>query len=489
MINRIKILVIALVLLTLHQSSTPVKTVASDSPNIILIFMDDLGYGDLSSYGALDINTPNIDRLANEGIRFTNFLSAQAVCSASRAAILTGCYSNRVGISGALFPASPIGLAKDETTIADLLKQKNYATGIFGKWHLGDAHEFLPLNQGFDEYLGIPYSNDMWPVHYDGTPAKPGTNKYRFPPLPLIRNNAPIDTIRTLEDQAMLTSKLTDEAISFIRRNKKKPFFAYIPHPMPHVPINASAAFRGKSKQGLYGDMIQELDYNVGKIMNALKKEGLEDNTMIIFTSDNGPWLNFGNHSGNTAGLREGKGTSFEGGQRVPCIIRWKGKIPAGLVSNQLASTIDILPTIAKLTGTTLPNKKIDGIDLGEILKGDLQASPRKNFLYYYRKNSLEAVRRDNWKLVFEHESRSYLNQAPGVDGFPGAAPENVKMGEALYDLRRDPGEQYDVKAYFPEIVKELKTLADEARADLGDDLQKIEGANKRQPGKLNPIK
>jgi arylsulfatase len=255
---------------------------------------------------------------------------------------------------------------------------------------------------------------------------------------------------------------------------------------MPHVPINASAAFRGESKQGLYGDMIQEIDYNVGKIMDALKKEGLENNTMIIFTSDNGPWLNFGNHAGNTGGLREGKGSSFEGGQRVPCIIRWKGKIPGGLVSNQLASTIDILPTIAKLTGTSLPNKKIDGIDLGEILKGDLKATPRKNFLYYYRKNALEAVRRDNWKLVFEHPSRSYLNQAPGVDGFPGLSPENVMMAEALYDLRRDPGEQYDVKAYFPEIVKELKALADEARADLGDDLQKIEGANKREPGKLN---
>jgi arylsulfatase len=485
MFKKIKILVLALVLLTLHQSNTPVKNTASDSPNIILIFMDDMGYGDLSSYGALDINTPNIDRLASEGIRFTNFLSAQAVCSASRAAILTGCYSNRIGITGALFPASPIGLNKEETTIAELLKQKNYATGIFGKWHLGDAPEFLPLNHGFDEYLGIPYSNDMWPVDYDGSPAKSGTNKYRFPPLPLIRNNSPIDTISTLEDQAMLTSKFTDEAISFIRRNKKKPFFAYIPHPMPHVPINASAAFRGKSKQGLYGDMIQEIDYNVGKIMEVLKKEGLENNTMIIFTSDNGPWLNFGNHAGNTGGLREGKGSSFEGGQRVPCIIRWKGKIPGGLVANQLASTIDILPTIAKLTGTTLPDRKIDGIDLGEILKGNMQISPRKNFLYYYRKNALEAVRRDNWKLVFEHPSRSYLNQAPGVDGFPGAAPENIMMAEALYDLRRDPGEQYDVKANFPEIVKELKALAEEARADLGDDLQKIEGANKRLAGKV----
>ena len=289
MIRKIKILLIALLIFTLNQSSTLVKPLAPTGPNIILIFMDDLGYGDLSCYGALDIHTPNIDRLASEGIRFTNFLSAQAVCSASRAAILTGCYPNRVGISGALFPASPIGLAIEEMTIADLLKQKDYATGIFGKWHLGDSPEFLPLNQGFDEYLGIPYSNDMWPVNYDGQPSKSGTNKNRFPPLPFIRNSTPVDTISTLEDQALITSRLTDEAISFIHRNKKKSFFAYIPHPMPHVPINASAAFRGKSKQGLYGDVIQELDNHVGRIMDALKKEGLEKNTMIIFTSDNGP--------------------------------------------------------------------------------------------------------------------------------------------------------------------------------------------------------
>lgn len=485
MIRKIKILVLALFLLTIHQSSSPKNSVASSSPNIILIFMDDMGYGDLSCYGALDIQTPNIDRLASEGIRFTNFLSAQAVCSASRAAILTGCYSNRVGISGALFPGAGIGLAKEEMTIADLLKQKNYATGIFGKWHLGDAKEFLPLNQGFDEYLGIPYSNDMWPVHYDGTPAKPGTNKYNFPVFPLIRNASPIDTIRTLDDQALLTKKLTDEAILFIRKNRKKPFFAYIPHPMPHVPINASQAFKGKSKQGLYGDMIQEIDHNVGRIMEVLKKEGIENNTIVIFTSDNGPWLNFGNHAGSAAGFREGKGTSFEGGQRVPCIIRWKGKIPGGLISNQLASTIDLLPTIARITDAPLPDKKIDGVDLGAILKGDLLASPRRNFLYYYRKNSLEAIRRDNWKLVFQHPSRSYLDQAPGLDGFPGAAPENVMMKEALYDLRRDPGERYDVQVYYPEIVRELKALAEQAREDLGDDLQNKTGTNIRQPGRL----
>lgn len=459
------------------------------SPNVIIIFMDDMGYGDLSSYGALDYRTPNLDKMAAEGMRFTNFLSAQAVCSASRAALLTGCYPNRIGISGALFPGAPTALAHEEITIAEMLKQKNYATGIFGKWHLGDSKEYLPLKQGFDEYLGIPYSNDMWPVHYDGKPAQKGSIKTQYPPLPLIKNETPIDTIETLEEQGLLTQKLTDAAIEFIRKNKSKPFFAYIPHPMPHVPIYASPAFLGKSKQGLYGDMIQEVDYNVGRILNVLNEEGLDKNTLVIFTSDNGPWYNFGNHAGSNGALREGKGTSFEGGHRVPCIMQWKGVIPSGTVANQLASTIDLLPTIARFTGTKIPERKIDGVDLGEVVEGNFNASPRKTFLYYYRRNSLEAVRRDNWKLVLEHPSRSYLGKAPGFDGYPGPAPENVLMYESLYDLRRDPGEQYDVKSFYPEIVKELKALAEQARKDLGDDIQNRTGAENRPAGKVTPSK
>lgn len=454
-------------------------------PNVVLIFMDDMGYGDLSCYGALDIHTPNLDKLASEGIRFTNFLSSQAVCSASRASLLTGCYANRVGISGALFPNSKIGISSDEMTIAELLKQKNYATGIFGKWHLGDSKEFLPLQHGFDEYLGIPYSNDMWPVNYDGMPANVGSNKIQFPPLRWINNNDPKDEIKTLEDQAKITGRITDEAISFIKKNKKKNFFAYIPSPMPHVPINASTDFKGKSKQGIYGDVIQEIDHHVGRIMQTLKEEGLDKSTMVIFTSDNGPWLNFGNHSGSAGGLREGKGTSFEGGQRVPCIVRWKGTVAPGLVSNQLSSTIDMLPTIAAITGTAVSNNKIDGVDLSSILKGDLVNSPRKTFLYYYRRNSLEAVRIDNWKLVLDHYARSYVNQAPGINGYPGKAPENILVSKALYDLRRDPGEVYDVKEFNPDIVKELELLAEEARVDLGDEIQKRVGANNRLPGMI----
>ena len=481
--NKILVVGLLIAIFSMHQSFKPVE---KQPPNVVLIFMDDMGYGDLSSYGALDIRTPHIDKLASEGIRYTNFLSSQAVCSASRASILTGCYANRIGFSGALSPNSTIGIADSEMTMAELLKQKNYATGIFGKWHLGDAKQFLPLQHGFDEYLGLPYSNDMWPVNYDGSPAKEGTNKFQYPTLFWIRNNEKFEAINTLEDQALITTKITDAAITFIKKNKNRRFFAYIPSPMPHVPINASKQFIGKSKQGMYGDVIQEIDYSVGRIMKTLADEGLDKNTIVIFTSDNGPWLNFGNHAGNPGGFREGKGTSFEGGQRVPCIMRWKGTIQPGLACNQLASTIDIFPTIAAITGAPLSASTIDGVDLSLILKGDMSAAPRKTFLYYYRKNALEAVRRDNWKLVLEHPSRSYVNQIPGKDGFPGKAPENVLMPLALYDLRRDPGEVYDVKAMYPQIVEELQLLAEEARKDLGDELQNKVGLNNRLPGKLH---
>ncbi|MEY3152468.1 MAG: hypothetical protein RLZZ333_1065 [Bacteroidota bacterium] len=455
------------------------------SPNIILIYMDDMGYGDLSCYGAVDIHTPVLDKMAAEGMRFTNFLTSQAVCSASRASLLTGCYANRIGISGALWPKAGVGLSPDETTIAELLKQKKYATAAFGKWHLGDVKGYLPKSHGFDEYYGIPYSNDMWPVWYDGTPAKQGTNKAGYPPLPLIEGDERISTITTLDQQAQLTSSLTDKTISFIEKNKQHPFFVYLAHPMPHVPINASAAFKGKSKQGLYGDVIQEIDANVGRIIKKIEQLGLTKNTLIIFTSDNGPWFNFGNHAGSTGGLREGKGTSFEGGHRVPCIMWWKGVIPAGKVVNQLASTIDVLPTIAALTKTKLPERKIDGVDLWPLLMGDLSKSPRSEFYYYYRKNSLEAVRKDNWKLVFEHPSRSYLHQIPGKDGFPGQAPENIMMPRALYDLRRDPGERYDVQNEFPDVVKMLEAIAEKARTELGDDLQKRNGTEVRDAAKI----
>ena len=454
-------------------------------PNVILIFMDDLGYGDLSCYGALDYRTPNLDRMAQEGMRFTNFVSAQAVCSASRAGLMTGCYPNRVGISGALFPYAKVGLAPEEETIADLLKARGYATAAFGKWHLGDAPMFLPTRQGFDEYLGIPYSNDMWPVHYDGKPVKPETNKAKYPPLPIIRNERIIDTIDNLEEQATLTRRYTDAAIDFIKRNRNKPFFAYIPHSMPHAPINASPEFRGKSKQGLYGDVLMEADHHIGRILKTLKDLKIDQNTIVIFTSDNGPWLNYGHHAGSSGCLREGKGTSFEGGQRVPCIVRWPGVVPAGQIANQLTSTIDILPTLSALTGAASPKRKIDGVDISAVWKGDMNATPRREFWYYYRKNNLEAVRYDNWKLVFAHPSRTYIGQMPGSNGFPGKSPENIDMPEGLYDLRRDPAEQYDVKEKYPEIYQKLLAIGEEARQELGDELKQVTGTANRSSGRL----
>ena len=447
------------------------------SPNVVLFFMDDLGYGDLSCTGALDYSTPNLDRMAVEGSRFTNFLVAQPVCSASRAALLTGCYPNRIGISGALGPNSPIGLNPDEETLADLLKERGYTTGIFGKWHLGDKKAFLPLQQGFDEFYGVPYSHDMWPQH----------PTIKFPSLFWIEGNTPKEEIKNLDDASQITSTVTAKAISFIRRHKSKPFFLYVPHPLPHVPLAASTTFRGKSKRGIFGDVLTELDASVGQVMDELKQQGIDKNTLVIFISDNGPWLNYGEHAGSTGGFREGKGTTFEGGNRVPCLIRWPGVVPAGRVINKLLTTLDILPTVAKLCGARQPNKRIDGIDWVALLKGDNSMTPRDHFFYYYRKNSLEAVRQGDWKLVFAHPGRTYEGFLPGEGGQPGGNDENHAFPMALYDLRRDPGERYNVLEQQPERVANLRKLADEARADLGDDLQTRAGTNLRQPGQVIP--
>jgi len=474
-------------LATMPFAGTAKEPAKPQTPNIILIFCDDLGYGDLSCYGASKYKTPNLDQMAAQGIRFTSFLSAQAVCSASRAGIMTGCYPNRVGISGALMPDAKIGLNPSEETIAEVLKKRNYKTAAIGKWHLGHLREFLPLQQGFDEYLGIPYSNDMWPVNFDGTPATSESNarKRNYPVLPLIEGNGKIREIKTLEDQSELTTIYTDRAVQFINQNKKNPFFLYLAHSMPHVPLAVSAKFKGKSEQGMYGNVIMEIDWSLGEIMKALEKNGLDENTLVIFTSDNGPWMNFGNHAGSNGGLREGKGASFEGGQRVPCLMYWPENIQEGTICNKLASTIDLLPTFAALTGAPLPEKKIDGVNILPLLKGDENANPRQSFLYYYRKNSLEAVRKGDWKLVFAHPGRTYIGFKPGADGFPGGTNENFPHEEGLYDLRRDPGERFDVKEYYPEVVAELKKLADSAREDLGDDIQKVEGKNRREPGKV----
>jgi arylsulfatase len=479
--------IVTLCLLGCSEKKTLQKVSSIENPNFILIFMDDLGYGDIMPFGSINYETPHINKLAQEGMLFTNFYSVQAVCSASRAALLTGCYSNRIGISGALMPYSTIGLNQNEITIAELLKEKGYATSIFGKWHLGFQEKFLPLNHGFDTFLGLPYSNDMWPVDFDGNQITDTSNwkKKSYPQLPLIKDFKKIDEIRTLEDQAKLTTLYTEKSVEFINNNKNNPFFLYIPHSMPHVPIAVSNKFRGKSSQGLYGDLMMEIDWSVGEIVKTLKENNLEENTLVIFTSDNGPWLNFGNHAGSTGGLREGKGTSFEGGQRVPTIMKWPKVISAGSISNKIAATIDVLPTIANIVSSNLPKHKIDGVDISPILEGRIDSNPRDHLYYYYGKNNLEAVRKDNWKLVFPHESRSYKNVLPKNDGHPG--PYSKFTTEyALYNLRRDPGEEYNVKELYPEIVKELENLAEIARNDLGDNLNKRIGNNIREPGRID---
>ncbi len=453
-------------------------------PNIVIVFTDDQGYGDLGTFGASGFQTPYLDQLAGEGMRFTQFYVGQAVCSASRAALMTGCYPNRIGITGALFPTSNHGINAEETTIAEMLRPLGYVTGIFGKWHLGHHEAFLPLQHGFDEYFGIPYSNDMWPVDFDGTPVTDtAIRKGQYPPLPLVEGNEIVERVASLADQDQLTTRYTQRAVDFIHRHQSQPFFLYVPHSMPHIPLGVSDKFRGKSQQGLYGDVMMEIDWSVGQIMETLEELGLQENTLVMFMTDNGPWLNFGNHAGSTGGLREGKGTTYEGGQRVPCIMRWPKKIPAGKVNHQLATTMDILPTLAELTGATLPDRNIDGLDISSLLMGNNTSSPRETLYYYYHRNDLEAVRYQQWKLVLPHvTTQSYRRVLPGNDGWPGPYNKDT-TGLALYDLRRDPGEAYDVQELYPEVVDMMQDLANQAREDLGDNLTGVEGKNVRKPG------
>ncbi len=470
----------------LQQQPAPVPA----RPNIVLIFMDDMGYGDPVCFGGGPYRTPAIDALAAGGMRCTNFYAAQAVCSASRSALLTGCYPTRIGIHGALDHRSRIALNPQEETIASVLKARGYHTGMVGKWHLGNRPPYLPLHFGFDEFLGLPYSNDMWPIDYSGRPWTDTAN-YRstYPPLPLLEGDRPIDTITTLEEQGMLTRRYTERAVDFIRRQdrqKNSPFFLYLAHSMVHVPLAVSPTFRGKSGAGLFGDVMEEVDWSVGEVVRALRETGQLNNTLLIFTSDNGPWLTFGNHAGNSGGLREGKGTAWEGGQKVPAIFYWPGKVPAGTVSSRLLTTMDILPTLAQLGGASLPKKTIDGVDISAVLLGDPQANPRRELAYYYDRNNLKAIRRDNWKLVFPARSQTYGPPATrGEDGYPGKYG-NDSVHLALYDLSRDPGEDRDVQSLFPAVVEELQQLAEKYRAAMGDGLRGITGRELRPAAQVN---
>ena len=438
------------------------------SPNIIIIFTDDQGYGDLGCYGAEKFKTPNIDGMAKEGILFTDFYVSQAVCSASRASLMTGSYAERVGVQGALSPWEFGGLDPKIQTIAKLLKNKNYINGIFGKWHLGHREKYLPLQNGFDEYAGLICSNDMWPVGYDGKPIQ-STKKSYYPTMSFWEGNNPSSDIKDFEDQSQLTTKITERAVDFINRNKDNPFFLYVPHPMPHQPIAVSEKFKGKSQLGLYGDVIMEIDWSVGEILEALKINQIDNNTLIIFASDNGPWLNYGEWGGSAGPLREGKGTMWEGGARVPCIMRWPEKMQSGRVVSNIAATIDILPTIAEIIGEDNLKQKVDGVSLLPLLYNKPNANPRDE-LYYYYGQKLIAVRKDKWKLIFPHTYRSYENVEPGKNLFPGPYGKG-KAGLELYDLKSDIGERNDLAKIFPDVVKNLEKVGQKARAVLGDKL------------------
>ena len=463
-------------------------------PNIILILADDLGYGDVGCYGAKDVRTPNLDRLAKDGTRFTSFCVAQPVCTASRAALLSGCYPNRIGLAGALNHTSTTGIHPDETLLPELCQAKGYATAHYGKWHLGTRPAFLPTRHGFDTWVGLPYSNDNGPLH----PTVRG-----IPALPLYRNG---QVIEHDPDQSRFTKRFTDEAVGFIRANRGKPFFLYVPHVMPHVPIFASAAFKGKSARGLYGDVVEELDWSVGEILRAIREAELDNDTLVLFLSDNGPFLSYGTHAGSAGPFREGKLTTFEGGVRVPFLARWPGKVPAGRVSDELITGLDLLPTIAKLIGSELPRKRIDGVDLSPLLLGEKGASGRPWFAYFSG-SELHAVRAGRWKLHFPHEYLT-VSGPPGTGGKPAnhahMKPDAItesgirgiasrhgyrveRIGLSLFDLAADPAESKDVAAAHPDVVGKLTALADELRRDLGDPLTGVKGTGLRPVGRDGP--
>ena len=450
------------------------SNIAADYTNFIIINLDDVGYGDFSFNGAYGYKTPNIDKMAAEGMRFTHFLAGQPISGASRAGLLTGCYPNRIGFSGAPGPNSDYGIHPDEMTMGELLKQKDYHTAIFGKWHLGDARPFLPLQNGFDEYYGLPYSNDMWPFHPQQGEV------FNFPDLPTIDGNK---VVGYNTDQTKFTTDYTTRAVNFIKKNKNKPFFVYLAHSMPHVPLAVSDKFKGKSEQGLFGDVMMEIDWSVGEVLKALRESGLEENTLIVLTSDNGPWTNYGNHAGSAGGLREAKATTFDGGNRIPCVMYWKGKVVPGTTCNKLASNIDLFPTLAEISGAPLPAHKIDGVSLLPLIEGEKEANPRESFVYYFNKNDLEAVTDGMFKLVFPHRYVTYGAYVPGNDGQPGKLT-NIDLQKAeLYDLRRDPGERYDVLSQYPEVAIKLTRIADEMREELGDNLTRKKGIGHREHG------
>lgn len=426
-------------------------------PNFIVIFTDDQGYGDLGCFGGEHVRTPNLDRMAAEGMKLTSFYVAAPVCSPSRAALMTGCYPKRINmatgsVSGVLLAADSKGLHPNEITIAEVLKTKGYATGIIGKWHLGDQPSFLPTKQGFDEFYGLPYSHDIHPFH-------PNNDKFNFPDLPFLENET---VVELNPDANYLTQRITDKAVDFIDRHKDEPFFLYIPHPLPHKPLYASSEFMKevpddiktilakengnvnyKVRDKIYPQAINEIDASVGKILASLKAHGLDKNTLVIFTSDNGPSKS---GLGSTGPFRGRKGETYEGGMREPAVVWWPGNIPAGTVSDQILTTMDFLPTFAKLANAEIPNDRIiDGKDIWSVLSGKQEENhPIREQFYYYRANQLEAVRSGNWKYRKQGEKK------------------------ILYNLKTDMGEIVNVASKYPEIVKKLEQYFNDFEKELG---------------------
>lgn len=406
-------------------------------PNIVLIFCDDLGYGDLRSYGHPTIATPHLSQMAQDGMLFTQFYSASPACTASRYALLTGRYPVRSGFDWVLYPKSERGLHPQEHTLAEGLKSAGYRTGCFGKWHLGSTQPgFLPLQHGFDTYVGLPYSNDMIPP--------------KWPDIALLSGN---DTLMMNPDQATLTGLYTQSAIDFIKADPTAPFFVYLPFAMPHVPLHPGAAFAGRSKAGIYGDVVEEIDDAVGRIRSALQEAGLSENTLMLFTSDNGPWIIKGPKGGSAGHLRDGKGSTWEGGMRVPGIVCWPGKIAPGQVQRTPANTMDWYTTLLGLAGQPLPaGRPVDGQDLGPLLRGDTLAE--RPFFYYGPGNQLQAVRKGAWKL------HRITSSQTGIDYFEGKLP-------LLFNLEEDPGERFDRSDEFPGVVAELEGLMDLHQASI----------------------
>ena len=431
-------------LLGLIISSFLVSSLFSKPPNFIIIFTDDQGFEDIGCFGSPKIKTPNLDKLAAEGRKFTSFYSANSVCSPSRASLLTGCYPVRISIPGVLFPRHEIGLNPDEITIADLLKSKGYATSCIGKWHIGHKPKFLPTRQGFDSYYGIPYSNDMTidpeanlaadiKLREGFTLDRIRNEKPKKDFVPLMRNE---EVIEYPCDQTTLTQRYTEEAVKFIEENKNKPFFLYLPHTMPHIPLFASEKFKGKSERGLYGDTIEEIDWSVGEIMKSLRDNNLDKNTLVIYTSDNGPWKLKGGRGGSAHPLRGFKFQTYEGGMRVPCIMHWKGKVPAGSSCDEIAATIDLLPTIAGLSGAEMPNDRtIDGKDIWPLIAGKKGAQTPHKIYFFYKGKKLESARQGKWKL-----RRSGKNSQP----------------VELYDLASDISESKNLAKENEILVNEM---------------------------------